>query len=130
MASLATWLAFREWRPDMDAELRALGVMREVISHETSDHIYSPEEARAILAEAGMSYESAAKILGCSGRSIAGWLAGEHAPSPVYSDRYFKLLTVLTRANAVRSGRLAEGVNRLLEVVRSTPVPTYSESAA
>ena len=99
----------------LDQELAALAAMRQVLDFEpVPDRLFTPDEAKAILRASGWSAESASRVLSVSGRSVAGWIAGEHRPSGQTEERWFKLLAVLDRASAVRSNRLADGVQRLL----------------
>ncbi len=105
----------------VDQELSAIAAMRDVLATEPDPiRHFDPDEAKRILRDSGWSAESAARVLGVSSRSVAGWLANEHAPSGQHAPSWQRLLAVLSRATAVRSTRLQEGVERLLREVRRT----------
>ncbi len=120
----------REGAPPLVNDLLAISRMRQALALADDPlHHYTPAEARAVLHEAGISAETAGRILDVSGRSVQSWLSGEHAPRGPQADNWQRLVSLLARANALRAGRLAEGVQRLLEVVRSTPVPAVEVAA-
>lgn len=106
----------------LDQELTAIHAMRELLASEPEPmRRYDPAAAKAILKASGWSAESVARVLSVSTRSVAGWLAGEHQPSHA-AESWQKLIALLDRVAAVRSTRLQEGVERLLQAVRDEQV--------
>lgn len=113
-----------------DEDVASIAAMRAHLEFmPVPERIYTPDQAKATLNEAGMSYETAARILNVSGRTVASWVADEHRPNPQIEAYWFKLLSALQHYNSLRDNRLAAGVSRLLEMVRSTPAPVYEEVA-
>ena len=81
-----------------DLDLDLIRALRQLIASEPDPRVrFTPEQAKELLASNHLSYETAARVLGCSWWSVQGWLRGEHSPRGDLARRWERLLALLNR---------------------------------